>query len=794
MNTSVDTGRARAWAWIAHLRAGGTTPWRSWSASDAARPRAATCPAPSSSSCCAGSTWPAAPRPAGRAGAGRLGARSRPARPRAGGRRRGAPVRTARGRPRRAVRRRAAARGDRAARRGPRRHASLRRPDPAREPRRFRTRYELAGDPWLAVGVHGSAGRRRPPARRRRPLGARARRRPAHDARAHLGRRARSARAPRAGRTSWPGCGPGGDCPAGSTCPVSSSGSAPGRTPAGSAWCSTSASCPGWSAYAGSSPCPTCPPTPPSWPARSGPRSACSVLPAEQAALLSAVLRPAAGRRRRRAARRPAGAPGLGRGRRLRPAAAAAARSLPCGGGSGPGCCRGSGSPADRDPACRPLQPDKLGRSTFGPRAGDRAAAGGGDDEPQGPPPRRYAEDRHVVPPGRAVPQPRDARGRRHRLSGHPLRQPLPRRARPDEAAVGRAAGRGDRRVGRARRARCASTTAPRSSATRSSRPPRARRSAGRWSRSAHGDGTEVHLVLSVRDLVRQIPAEWQENVKHRAQLSYGAFLDQIRDPERATRIGAWFWGVQEIPEILDRWGQDLPPEHVHLVTVPPPGGAPELLWKRFSQAFGLDGIDLDLEAERHNPSLGRTRDHAAAPDQPAGERRARPGRLPAAGPRAARAPDPVAADELAAARAAARPAPVGAGGVGVVDRRDRGRVATTWSATSTTSWGRRRSRSTPTRTTRASARSPRPASTRSRRCCSTTPGSGTRRSGCTAELADVQGGAGAGLRDAVVPGPPLARAAAREQRRRAARCWGSTGGRAAGARGRRSGRPSRST
>ena len=114
-----------------------------------------------------------------------------------------------------------------------------------------------------------------------------------------------------------------------------------------------------------------------------------------------------------------------------------------------------------------------------------------------------------------------------------------------------------------------------------------------------------MHLVLSVRDLVRQIPAEWQENVKHRAVLGYEEFLEQIRDPERATRIGAWFWGVQEIPDILDRWGQDLPAEHVHLVTVPPPGGAPELLWKRFSQAFGLDGIDLDLEAERHNPSLG---------------------------------------------------------------------------------------------------------------------------------------------------------------------------------------------
>lgn len=118
------------------------------------------------------------------------------------------------------------------------------------------------------------------------------------------------------------------------------------------------------------------------------------------------------------------------------------------------------------------------------------------------------------------------------------------------------------------------------------------------------GDG-EVHLVLSVRDLVRQIPAEWQENVKHRAALSYETFLGQIRDPERASRIASWFWGVQEVPEILQRWAHDLPPERVHLVTVPPPGGAPEVLWKRFSQALDLDGIDLDHGGGRTNPSLG---------------------------------------------------------------------------------------------------------------------------------------------------------------------------------------------
>jgi hypothetical protein len=120
-----------------------------------------------------------------------------------------------------------------------------------------------------------------------------------------------------------------------------------------------------------------------------------------------------------------------------------------------------------------------------------------------------------------------------------------------------------------------------------------------------HDRDSEIHLVLSVRDLVRQIPAEWQENVKHRAAMSYGTFLDQIQDPRRVGRIPTWFWGVQEVPDILDRWGHDLPPEHVHVVTVPPSGGSPDLLWKRFVEAFGLDGIDLQLDGERVNPSLG---------------------------------------------------------------------------------------------------------------------------------------------------------------------------------------------
>ena len=114
----------------------------------------------------------------------------------------------------------------------------------------------------------------------------------------------------------------------------------------------------------------------------------------------------------------------------------------------------------------------------------------------------------------------------------------------------------------------------------------------------------ELHLVLSARDLVRQIPAEWQENVKHRRTMTYDTFLDSLRDESRSTQVGQWFWGVQEVPDVLDRWGEMLPRDRVHLVTVPPPGASPTLLWERFAGLFGIDPTQF-TPTDRTNASLG---------------------------------------------------------------------------------------------------------------------------------------------------------------------------------------------
>ena len=119
------------------------------------------------------------------------------------------------------------------------------------------------------------------------------------------------------------------------------------------------------------------------------------------------------------------------------------------------------------------------------------------------------------------------------------------------------------------------------------------------------GADSEVHVLLSARDLVRQVPAEWQENVKHRRVVSYRDFLDKVTDPSRQGTLASWFWGVQEVPDILGRWGASLPPEQVHVVTVPPPDAPRGLLWERFASVFGLDPTAYTASTGRHNPSMG---------------------------------------------------------------------------------------------------------------------------------------------------------------------------------------------
>ena len=117
-------------------------------------------------------------------------------------------------------------------------------------------------------------------------------------------------------------------------------------------------------------------------------------------------------------------------------------------------------------------------------------------------------------------------------------------------------------------------------------------------------EGAEVHLVYSARDLARQIPAEWQEGIKHQRRQAYSAFLSKVQSSRR-SKPNMWFWRVQSLPDVLSRWSKGLPPENVHLVTVPQAGAPRDLLWRRYCQAFGIDPAWAPEQSDRENVSIG---------------------------------------------------------------------------------------------------------------------------------------------------------------------------------------------
>ncbi|HZZ50503.1 MAG TPA: hypothetical protein VFE65_26730 [Pseudonocardia sp.] len=120
----------------------------------------------------------------------------------------------------------------------------------------------------------------------------------------------------------------------------------------------------------------------------------------------------------------------------------------------------------------------------------------------------------------------------------------------------------------------------------------------------------DVHLLYTARDLARQIPAAWQEDVKNRQLLTFTDFLAELREHSPNHFLAKLFWQLQDAPGVLAMWAGcarfPVPPERVHVITLPPRGAAPGELWRRFSTALGLspDGFDTEVGAKA-NRSMG---------------------------------------------------------------------------------------------------------------------------------------------------------------------------------------------
>jgi hypothetical protein len=115
----------------------------------------------------------------------------------------------------------------------------------------------------------------------------------------------------------------------------------------------------------------------------------------------------------------------------------------------------------------------------------------------------------------------------------------------------------------------------------------------------------QVHVIYGTRNLTRQIPAVWQERVKNRDTLPYGEFLAAVKDPDANETVHNRFWRAHGPVNVLDRWGAVIPPERIHVMTVPSSASDPDALWNRFARIFELDPYNYDREVNRSNASLG---------------------------------------------------------------------------------------------------------------------------------------------------------------------------------------------
>lgn len=112
-----------------------------------------------------------------------------------------------------------------------------------------------------------------------------------------------------------------------------------------------------------------------------------------------------------------------------------------------------------------------------------------------------------------------------------------------------------------------------------------------------------VEVILTVRDLLRSFVAQGQEMSKNYRTWPWSQLVEEVRG-ETDGPAARTFWRQQDVPSILRRWLEVVPADRVHLVTVPPAGADPGVLWERFCSVVGIDGAGFDLPPS-DNASLG---------------------------------------------------------------------------------------------------------------------------------------------------------------------------------------------
>lgn len=112
---------------------------------------------------------------------------------------------------------------------------------------------------------------------------------------------------------------------------------------------------------------------------------------------------------------------------------------------------------------------------------------------------------------------------------------------------------------------------------------------------------SELHVIFTLRDLTGVVSADWQESVKNGSSGTWPEFCKSVIDDQ-----GKLLRKRTRALRSIRAWAKVLPPERIHVVTVPPSGAPRELLWERFCEVLGIDTAGMSTQQPRGNQSMGQ--------------------------------------------------------------------------------------------------------------------------------------------------------------------------------------------
>ena len=114
--------------------------------------------------------------------------------------------------------------------------------------------------------------------------------------------------------------------------------------------------------------------------------------------------------------------------------------------------------------------------------------------------------------------------------------------------------------------------------------------------------GYEIHFIVTVRDQAGALTSAWQQHVKGRGLTPMDEFFRGFvsgndKSPGRQRR--------HVIDRVLDTCSSLVPPERIHIITVPKKEAGPHVLLERYCEVLSVDPSRLRTDAPSANTSIG---------------------------------------------------------------------------------------------------------------------------------------------------------------------------------------------